>query len=110
MQQLLGRHAFQHTGIRPGAQRQLTMTRLKGHDDDMCVGPAGFDGARGIDPIDLGHLDIHQNQVGWIRRNHVEHLMTVLSLLDEDVPKCRHEKGLEALTDRMVVVGDDRIV
>jgi len=57
----------------------------------------------------LRHPKVHDNQVRWIGRNQIQHLMAVLSLTDTRVPKHRHEQGNHALPDGVVVVGNDRV-
>ena len=76
-------------------------------DHDPGVGSAGDDSPCRLDAVDVGHADVHQDDVRPERARELNGLRAVLGLTHHLDPLPRVQDHPEAATDERLVVGED---
>jgi hypothetical protein len=108
--QLGGHVALQQEPARPCLQRlgHVAIDLERRHDDDPRRGQlrVGRHGPQHADPVETGHLQIEQENVGTGRAHHVECARTVVRLTDEVEIVLAVDEDAQAHPHELVVVGE----
>ena len=102
---------LQHVARGPGLERleQVALVVVHRQDQDRDVGRLGADLARGLQPGQLGHLDVEDRQVGSLADRHVAGLGAVGGLADHLDVHLALEQHPQAGAHDPVVVGDQHL-
>ena len=73
----------------------------------VVVVGVGEDPARRLDPVDVGHLDVHQDDPGPPLPREVDGVPAVLGLAGDRYPGLRVEDRAKAGAHQGLVVGDE---
>ncbi len=71
---------------------------------DRAIGAQQLTGCR--QPVDDGHIDVHQDDVGVLFEADPLHLESVAGFANDGDPALQFQEGLEALTEQLMVVSE----
>src|SRR5690606_22399741 len=80
---------------------------VDGEDDDGHIGIAFGDDPRGVEPAALGHVDVHEDDVGPVLGHPLQHLLAVLGLPHYFHVRLQRQNLDQPLPQQRVVIGDD---
>src|ERR1019366_2172529 len=46
-------------------REEVVLVAVGGEDDHLCLGVVGADPSQGFDAVDIGHLNVHEDDVGF---------------------------------------------
>jgi hypothetical protein len=108
--QILGDDVLQEEAARPGAQGVVdVLIEIEGrqHQHGGLTAALGDDPARGLQPVEIRHLDVHQHDARPPRARQVDRIAPVGSLADYGDAGLRLEDRAEAGAHEGLVVGDE---
>ena len=106
LRQLVGRHVFQQEPTCSGPQctEGVFIQVEGGQDEHMAQGARSGDDAGGLDPIERGHADIHQYDIGLVELDQPQRGAPVRGLADDGYVVLGFEDHAEALTEERLVI------
>jgi hypothetical protein len=109
--QILRLGVLEQEAARAGPQRlvDVIVGLERGQDDDLHPGQGAVRGdpAGGLEAIDPGHPDVHQDHVGALGARQLHRLLAVDRLADHLDVSVRLEQHPEAGPDQRLVVGEE---
>jgi hypothetical protein len=104
------RRALEQEAARPGAQRLVDiLVKVEGrqHEDPRRRIDLRDDAPRRLQPVDVRHADVHDDDVGTPPLGTLDRLQAVLGLADDLHVLLRAEDGAQPGANEFLVVGDE---
>ena len=109
--QVLGQHVFQEEPAQPGTQSLVdVLVEIEGREhqdrDRLIRVRVVHDAARGLEPVQIGHLDVHQHDVGFRLRARATASRPSAASPSHPDARLRFEDRPETGPDERLVVSD----